>query len=99
VELHFVSEAVLHIRCRDTLRGLLRQARHWAEYNALLYKMYHPVRSDFSLWKACLWECRGLLSSIAKFRFDKTAQARWAWQFGWRLGRIIGTVKYQVPPV
>ena len=33
VELHFISEAVLHIRCRDTLRGLLRQACHWAEYS------------------------------------------------------------------
>jgi glycosyltransferase involved in cell wall biosynthesis len=100
VELHFVSEAVLHIRCRNTLRGLLRQASHWAVYNAQLYKMYQPANSsDFSRWKAFLWECRGLLYSIPKIRLDKTAQARWVWQFGWRLGRLVGIIKYHVPPV
>ncbi len=42
-------EAVVHIRCRCTLMGLLRQACHWAEYNVLLYKMYRPRNSkDFS---------------------------------------------------
>jgi glycosyltransferase involved in cell wall biosynthesis len=100
VELHFVSEAVVHIRCRDTLRGLLRQACHWAEYNVLLYKMYRPANSmDFSRWKICLGEWKGLLRAIPQSRLDRTAQARWVWRFGWQLGRLLGSIKYHVPPV
>lgn len=39
-ELHFVPEAVVHIRTRHTLPGIFRQARNWAEYNVLMYKRY-----------------------------------------------------------
>lgn len=100
VELHLVSEAVLHIRCRDTLSGLLRQARHWAEYTALLYKMYRPVNSkDMWLWKEFLWQWKGLLRSIPQIRLGRTARARWVWRLGWQLGRLLGSIKYQVPPV
>jgi glycosyltransferase involved in cell wall biosynthesis len=100
VELHFVSEAVVHIRCRDTLRGLLRQARHWAEYSVLLYKMYSPANSkDFSRWKVYLGQWVGLLRAIPQTHLDRTAQARWIWRFGWQLGILLGSIKYHVPPV
>jgi glycosyltransferase involved in cell wall biosynthesis len=100
VELHYISDAVTHVRCRDTLRGLLGQACHWAEYTALLYKKYRPANStDFMGWKALLGECRSLLRFILRIRLDRSAQARWVWQFGWRVGRLIGSIKYHVPPV
>ena len=100
VELHFVSEAVLYVRCRDTLRGLLRQACHWAEYSVLLYKMYRPANDRaFRLWKDFLWQWKGLLRSIPQIRVDRSARARWVWRFGWQLGRFIGSVKHHVPPV
>jgi glycosyltransferase involved in cell wall biosynthesis len=100
VELHFVSEAIVHIRCRDSLRGLLRQACHWAEYSILLYKMYRPANSeDFSRWKICLGEWKSLLRATPQIRLDRTAKARWVWRFGWQLGRLLGSIKYHVPPV
>ena len=100
VELHFVSEAVLYVRCRDTLTGFLRQACHWAEYSVLIYKMYRPVNSkDFRPWKEFLWQWRGVLRSIPQIRVDRSARARWVWRFGWQLGRCLGSVKHRVPPV
>ena len=99
VELHFVSEAVLHVRCRDTLRGLLRQACHWGEYSVLVYKMYRPVNSkDFRLWKEFLWQWKSILRSIPQIRVNRSARARWVWRFGWQLGILLGSIKYHVPP-
>jgi glycosyltransferase involved in cell wall biosynthesis len=100
VELLYVPEAVVHVRCRDTLRGLLRQACRWAEYSVLLYKMYRPANSkDFRLWKEFLWQWKGLLCSIPQIRIGRSARAMWVWQFGWQLGRFLGSVKHHVPPV
>jgi glycosyltransferase involved in cell wall biosynthesis len=100
VELHFVSDAIIHIRCRSSLKGLLRQALHWAEYSILLYKMYRPVDAkDFLLWKEFLWQWKELLRSIPQIRLDRTAQARWIWRLGWQLGRLVGSIKHHVPPV
>jgi glycosyltransferase involved in cell wall biosynthesis len=99
-ELRYVSDAVVHVRCRDTLSGLLRQASHWAEYSILLYKMYRPVSSNnLSQWKIFLAQWKSVLRSIPQIRLDRTAQARWVWRFGRQLGRLIGSIKYHVPPV
>jgi hypothetical protein len=101
VELNFVPAAVLHVRCRDTLRGLLRQASHWAEYSMLVYKMYRPVetKDGLWLWKRYMKQSKRLLRSITQIRFGKANQALWVWRFGWQLGRLIGSIKYHVPPV
>jgi glycosyltransferase involved in cell wall biosynthesis len=100
VELHFLSEAVVHVRCRRTYRGLLRQACHWAEYSILLYKMYRPSNGgQLALWKTFLWQWKGLLFSIPQIAGDRTTRARWFWRLGWQLGRLIGSIKHHVPPV
>jgi glycosyltransferase involved in cell wall biosynthesis len=100
IEPHFVPEAVLHIRCRDTLRGLLRQASHWAEYRVLLYKMYRPPKSEqLWLWKEFFWQWRCLLFSIPEIAGDRTKRARWVRRLGWQVGRLIGSVKHHIPPV
>jgi glycosyltransferase involved in cell wall biosynthesis len=101
VELRCIPEAVLHIRCRDNLTGLLRQACHWAEYSVLLYKMYRPreTKDSLWLWRKFLRESKSSLRSITRIRFGKSDQALWVWRFGWQLGRLIGSIKYHVPPV
>jgi glycosyltransferase involved in cell wall biosynthesis len=43
VKLHFVSDALIHIRCRDTFKNIFSQARSWAEYNIVLYKRYQML--------------------------------------------------------
>jgi glycosyltransferase involved in cell wall biosynthesis len=100
IEAHFVSEAVLHVRCRGTLKGQLRQARHWAEYSILLYKMYRTSNSDdFRRWKDFLAGWKTILLSIPQICGDRAAQAQWVRQLGWQVGRLIGSIKYHVPPV
>ena len=60
VELSFVPDAVIHIRCRHTFKGIFHQARRWAEYNVTVYKKYkdvstmkvsQPWRRYISSWK------------------------------------------------
>ncbi|MGH7871362.1 MAG: glycosyltransferase, partial [Candidatus Binatia bacterium] len=49
VELHFVAEALLHVRCRSSLVKLTRQAFTWSECTVLLYKRYRPSENR-ELW-------------------------------------------------
>jgi glycosyltransferase involved in cell wall biosynthesis len=101
VDLHCVPEAVLHIRCRGTLLALLRQACKWAEYSVLLYKMYRlqETEGDLHLWKRFMFQWKHILRSFTCIRFGKSDQAVWIWRLGWQLGRLIGSLKYHVPPV
>lgn len=100
IEPRFVPDAVVHIRCRNTLEGILRQACHWAEYRILLYKMYRPMNSEgLSCWKKFLWQWKGLLFSVPQIASDRTTRARWFWRLGWQIGRLIGSIKHHVPPV
>ena len=43
VELHFVPEAVIHVRCRHTFKGFFHQARLWAKYSEAVFKKYKDV--------------------------------------------------------
>ena len=46
VQLHFVPDAVLHMRLRHTLRGTYNQARDWAVYRVKLCKKLSRVHGD-----------------------------------------------------
>jgi glycosyltransferase involved in cell wall biosynthesis len=43
VELHYVPEAVVYVRCHHTFKGIFHQARHWADYGVTIYKKYQDV--------------------------------------------------------
>lgn len=99
VPVHFVPEAVLHIRCRATVTGLFRQAQRWAEYSVLVYKKYRPLDvNDSWRWKVFLRQCKRLLYS-ARAIHSQRGRAQWLWQCGWQIGRLIGSLKHHVPPV
>jgi glycosyltransferase involved in cell wall biosynthesis len=101
VKLEFVPDALLHVRCRTTLRGLFSQACVWAEYNILLYKMYRTMEKKDSIycWRRFLRQSMSLLGSIIQIRAGKTSRAQWVWRLGWQVGTLKGTIKYQVPPL
>lgn len=93
--LHFVPEAVVHVRYRDTLRGIYLQARTYAEYGVLLYKkslplgvprIARPLRSGAKAW-------RDLLVQLPRAR-SRADRARWMYGLGWRVGRVRGSIKY-----
>jgi glycosyltransferase involved in cell wall biosynthesis len=93
--LHFVPEAVLHIRHRDSLSGIYRQARRWAEYNVLLYKKYRPLGMPALSWKDNVLSWVRFLRLLPQVR-DQGGRAKVIRQLGWRIGRVVGSVKYRV---
>lgn len=93
--IHFVPDAVMHVRFRGDLRTLYRQARNYAEYNVLLYKRYRdrgmprisPRMALRSWWK--------MLARLPRVR-DKGSFGLWLWFFAQRVGRLQGCLKYWV---
>lgn len=96
VALHFEPEALIHYRYRQQLDEIYRQAYCYAKYNVLLYKKYRNrgmPRLEIS-WQA---EVRGwwhLVRRLPKLH-QPAKQARWAWDMGWRMGRLSGSLRYR----
>lgn len=99
IELHFVPEAVIHVRFRNNLKGIFRQANQWGEYNVKIYKRYLPLGMPRLSWKQGVLSWKNLIKtfirSIPTIR-DKGDVANWIWKFGWQLGRLKGSIKYRV---
>lgn len=81
------------------MKGIFRQALGYAEYNVKIYKKYlsHGMpklswKQGISSWKSLLYS---FIKSFPEIR-DKGDIAYWVWQFGWRLGRVKGSIKYRV---
>ncbi len=96
VELHFVPEAVMHIRFRDRLNDIYRQARGYAEYNVLLYKKYRPLGMPKISKKAGLLAWVKLLQYPQYVVLSKEGRANWMWQLGRCVGRLQGSIKHRV---
>ena len=95
VSLRPAPDALLHVRRRHTMRGILAQARLWGQWNVFLYKRYRTRGMPNVAWREGL---RGWLHLIRRIRvaFDPEYRALWVWQMGWRVGRLIGSIKYRV---
>ena len=94
-KLHPVQQAVLHVRYRDTLYSIFKQARNYGEYNVLLYKKYRPLGMPKLSWKQGVRGWVNLLLTLPLIRRSEE-RSRIAWGFGWHLGRIYGSLKYRV---
>jgi cellulose synthase/poly-beta-1,6-N-acetylglucosamine synthase-like glycosyltransferase len=98
-KLHFVPEAIIHIRLREELGGMFRQARVWGQYNVLMYKRYGlPAMKMAQPWKQYMKRWKGLLWRFPQI-YSKGGQAAWLTSLGWQIGRLQGSIKYRVPPV
>lgn len=95
VALTFVSDTVVHIRYRNTLKGLYRQSRNYAEFNVLLYKLYQNRGMPEITFKLSLRKWASLTSNLRLFR-SQVGRARLAWHIGWCVGRLRGCIKHQV---
>jgi glycosyltransferase involved in cell wall biosynthesis len=98
VELHFVPDAVMHIRLSSDLRALFNQQRRWAEFNVLMYKRYRqemrlarPWRHHLLTWRALIRRSRNLL--------HRESRAKWIRALGWQIGLLKGAIIHRVPPV
>lgn len=95
IELHFVPDAVIYIRFRNSLKAVYRQARSYAEYNVILYKRYRPLGMPSISLKRSLKAWIRMLEHSFRIR-SKADLARWIWNFGWWTGRLWGSVKHRV---
>jgi glycosyltransferase involved in cell wall biosynthesis len=95
VELHFVPNAVLHIRYRETLGSLYRQARNYGEYNVILYTRYRRLGMPALSWKQGVYGWMDVAQRLFHVR-DRVSFGSWLWFFGWRLGRVRGSIKHRV---
>ena len=95
VPLHFAREALVHIRYSGNLESMYRQALAWGEWNVFLYTRYRPQGMPKLSRRAGLKAWWRLLSGTVWLR-SRQDIGRWVWQFGWRLGRVRGSFKYQV---
>ena len=91
VKLHFVPEAVIHIRFRPSFKAIYRQSKGYGYYNVMLYKRYRRLdmprlsrKRGFRAW----WR---LATELPRLR-TKAQRARWVRDFGWRVGRLQGSI-------
>lgn len=95
-EIHFVREAVVAYRYRDTLGGTFRQARAYAEDMALLQRRYVPAGERVPGRRTWLVEgWKPVLRALPRAG-SRAGRARLAWLLGWQAGRYAGSVRYRV---
>jgi glycosyltransferase involved in cell wall biosynthesis len=95
VKLHFVQEAVLHVRMRKSKAGSLNQARLWGKYNVLIYKRYRPMGMPEINWKKGVRKWRFLIRHVHRIH-SRLGFEKWLWQVAWQLGRLEGCFRYRV---
>jgi glycosyltransferase involved in cell wall biosynthesis len=99
VQLHFVPEAVVHMRARDTLRGTFHQRRLWAKYNVLIYKRHRlPGERLLHPWRRHAHQWRRIIRLLPQIR-SLDGRVRLVRRLAWQIGMLQGSIKYRVPPV
>jgi glycosyltransferase involved in cell wall biosynthesis len=95
VELHFVPEALIHIRFRSSLRDMYRQAKSYGADNVILYKHYRAYGMPKLSWKPGVKAWFKLLRQAPQIR-SKAQLAYWVWCAGWRVGRLKSSLALRV---
>jgi len=94
--LTFVPDAVVRIRHRHDLGGMFRQGWRTGRYNVLIYSRYRPLGMPRLGVLPGLLRWGKLLLRTPLMMATRAGRSRWAWQMGWRLGRLHGCALYRV---
>ncbi|MEM7280386.1 MAG: glycosyltransferase family A protein [Pseudomonadota bacterium] len=97
VKLVFLSDALVHIRMRTDTRSTVGQAFRWGSHNVRLYKRFRKHMPKIPWKKGIRWWLyflgpRYMLNQLS----DPETRPRWVWLIHWRLGRIVGSLRYRV---
>ena len=95
IKLHFVSDALIHIRLRNKLKDIYMQAKNYGEYNVLLYKNYQKFGMPRLTWKKRIIRLAGVIKSLLKIR-DIGNFAKFVWNLGWYIGWLKGNIIYRI---
>jgi glycosyltransferase involved in cell wall biosynthesis len=98
IDLHFVADAVVHVRYSKRPTALFRQARLWAEYNELMYKRYGGGVRLVHPWATYTQTWRDLIFCLPRLLRQETRSA-WMKTFGTQIGLLQGVIRFRVPPV
>lgn len=97
--LHFVPDAVLHMRKRDSLENHYRQSRNYAEYNVILARKYWPHGEPaVHFHKTFLRGWYELARSLPRLR-SQSGRYQWVWNLGRQAGRLKGMLIHGGVPV
>ena len=92
----FVPDAVVNIRHRHDLGSIYRQGVSYGKHNVLIYKRYRSRGMPRLGWVPGLLRWAKLALKTPPMLATREGRARWAWQLGWRVGRIEGCFRYRV---
>jgi glycosyltransferase involved in cell wall biosynthesis len=90
--LHFVADAVLRYRYRDSLSGLFRQTRRQGSVTPLLYKRYREMGMER---RVALTAWLNVVGAASRAR-TKADLAAVMVQIGYRVGRLAGSLRHRV---
>ena len=93
--LHFVPEAVVHVRMRQSLGDLFRQGRRWGHATVALHRKHLGVGMPRPKWARNLG---GWLLVIPRLlvAWNRSRLCRWVFGLGWRVGRLQGSRDYRL---
>ena len=94
-DLHFVSDAVVHVRYCIKLGDIIQQSFSWGMGNVFLYKKYRLLGMPDYDWHSGLLVWKAILKQFLRIR-NKANLCAWIWQFAWKTGRLAGCYKYRV---
>jgi len=95
----FVPDAVIHIRFRDSMKGVMKQSRNWAMYNQAVFSRYRaPGDRLHGAWHAWFRNWSRLFRLARRGR-TIGERYRLLWQLGWQIGLLQGSLRFRVPPV
>lgn len=99
VDLFFASDALIHVRYRESSKALFRQAREWGYYYELLYKRYGrgPIPHGHC-WGGYLWTWWVLLRTWRRL-FSSETRPAWMKAAGTQVGLLQGAIRFGVPPI
>jgi len=98
-KLHFVPEAVVHIRYRNSWLGMYRQSRGYSEYRLLLIKKHLALGAPKPSWKQLLVSWLYSWKELTKYLLQlqrKSDVTKFVWQLGSCFGRVKGCIKHRV---
>jgi glycosyltransferase involved in cell wall biosynthesis len=95
VELVAVPEALVRVRFRGDLGSIFRQNRVYGEHNVRIYRAYRSRGMPRLGPLPGLARWAKLVVSLPQLA-TREGRGRWVGQAGWRLGRLIGCLKYRV---
>lgn len=94
-KLHLYDEAIIYYRRRNTLWKSFKQVMHWGEYDVLLYKKFQKYNIPKQNKKKALREWLNLFKKVPKL-IDSNERIIWIRNFGQKLGRLKGSLKYRI---